>query len=89
MKQVQRQQLQQKLSPQQIQLMRLLQLPVTDLEMAIKEEIEKNPLLDAEPPEEETLPTVDNDRSDWDLIAVIGFFIGGLIMVHLLLPIIF
>lgn len=66
MKQVQRQQLQQKLSPQQIQLMRLLQLPVTDLEMAIKEEIEKNPLLDAEPPEEETLPTVDNDRSDWD-----------------------
>lgn len=66
MKQVQRQQLQQKLSPQQIQLMRLLQLPVTDLEMAIKEEIEKNPLLDAEITNEEPLPAADNDRSDWD-----------------------
>ena len=66
MKQVQRQQLQQKLSPQQIQLMRLLQLPVTDLETAIKEEIEKNPLLDAEMTNEEPLPAVDNDRSDWD-----------------------
>ena len=59
MKQVQRQQLQQKFSPQQIQLMRLLQLPVTDLEQAIKEEIEKNPLLDAEPPDEEPLPSTD------------------------------
>lgn len=70
MKQVQRQQLQQKLSPQQIQLMRLLQLPVTDLEQAIKEEIEKNPLLEATPPEnEENIDTIDtsgNDASDWD-----------------------
>ena len=64
MKQVQRQQLQQKFSPQQIQLMRLLQLPVTDLEQAIKEEIEKNPLLEAELQDEQPLP--DNDRSDWD-----------------------
>lgn len=66
MKQVQRQQLQQKLSPQQIQLMRLLQLPVTDLEQAIKEELEKNPLLDAEMPEEQPLPEADNNMSDWD-----------------------
>ncbi len=66
MKQVQRQQLQQKFSPQQIQLMRLLQLPVTDLEQAIKEEIEKNPLLDAEPPDEEPLPSTDPTESDWD-----------------------
>ena len=64
MKQVQRQQLQQKFSPQQIQLMRLLQLPVTDLEQAITEEIEKNPLLEAELQDEQPLP--DNDRSDWD-----------------------
>ena len=64
MKQVQRQQLQQKFSPQQIQLMRLLQLPVTDLEQAIKEEIEKNPLLEAELQDEQPLP--DNDRSEWD-----------------------
>lgn len=67
MKQVQRQQLQQKLSPQQIQLMRLLQLPVTDLEQAIKEEVEKNPLLDAQPTDEEPLPQVDNNTSDWDV----------------------
>ena len=66
MKQLQRQQLQQKLSPQQIQLMRLLQLPVTELEQAIKEELEKNPLLDAEMPEEQSLPATDNNLSDWD-----------------------
>ena len=64
MKQLQRQQLQQRFSPQQIQLMRLLQLPVTELEQAIKEEVEKNPLLEAEMPIEE-LPR-ENDRSDWD-----------------------
>lgn len=65
MKQIQRQQLQQKLSPQQIQLMRLLQLPVTELEQAIKEEVEKNPLLEAEVQDEMPLPQTDN-RSDWD-----------------------
>ena len=65
MKQIQRQQLQQKLSPQQIQLMRLLQLPVTELEQAIKEELEKNPLLEAEVQDEMPLPSTDN-RSDWD-----------------------
>ena len=69
MKQIQRQQLQQKLSPQQIQLMRLLQLPVTELEQAIKEEIEKNPLLEAEvPANEEDFDSLgaDNNASDWD-----------------------
>ena len=70
MKQIQRQQLQQKLSPQQIQLMRLLQLPVTELEQAIKEELEKNPLLDATPPDNEesfdSFNTSDNNTSDWD-----------------------
>ena len=69
MKQIQRQQLQQKFSPQQIQLMRLLQLPVTDLEKAIKEEIEKNPLLEAEVPESvENIDSLagNNDQSDWD-----------------------
>ena len=64
MKQVQKQQLQQKFSPQQIQLMRLLQLPVTELEQAIKEEVEKNPLLEAEMPVEE-LPQ-QTDINDWD-----------------------
>lgn len=38
--------LQQKLSPQQIQLMKLLQLPTVALEQRIKEELENNPALD-------------------------------------------
>ena len=51
--------------------MRLLQLPVTDLEQAIKEEIEKNPLLEADTPvDDENIDTLaaaaDHDRSDWD-----------------------
>ena len=46
--------------------MRLLQLPVTDLEQAIKEEVEKNPLLEAEEQDVQPLPTTDNDSSDWD-----------------------
>lgn len=45
--------------------MRLLQLPVTDLERAIKEEVEKNPLLEAEMPNEEPLPQAD-PANDWD-----------------------
>lgn len=49
--------------------MRLLQLPVTELEQAIKEEIEKNPLLEAEAPADEDIDRIvsaDNNRSDWD-----------------------
>ncbi len=38
--------LQQKLSPQQIQLMKLLQVPTVELEQRIKDEIEDNPALD-------------------------------------------
>ena len=37
--------LQQKLSPQQIQLMKLVQLPTQSLEARIKEELEENPAL--------------------------------------------
>jgi RNA polymerase sigma-54 factor len=40
------QKLLQKLSPQQIQLMKLLQLPTIELEQRIKEEMESNPALD-------------------------------------------
>ena len=36
----------QKLSPQQIQLMKLLQIPSTSLEERIKEELESNPALE-------------------------------------------
>ena len=41
------QSLQQKLSPQQIQLMKLLQLPTTAIEQRIQEELEVNPVLEA------------------------------------------
>lgn len=51
--------------------MRLLQLPVTDLEQAIKEEVERNPLLEAEVQDEQPLP--DNDQSDWDTDEEEGF----------------
>ena len=37
---------QQKLSPQQIQLMKLLQLPTTAIEQRIQEELEANPVLE-------------------------------------------
>lgn len=46
--QKQKMKMQQKLTPQQLLLMQLLQLPVTSLEQRIKEEIEKNPLLEVE-----------------------------------------
>lgn len=48
---------QQKLTPQQLLLMRLLQLPVTSLEQRLKEEVEKNPMLEIERDEE-----TDNDN---------------------------
>ena len=40
--------LQQKLTPQQLILMKMLQLPATQIEQRLKEEIEKNPLLELE-----------------------------------------
>src|SRR5688572_33473846 len=42
------QKLLQKLSPQQIQLMKLLQVPTANLEERIKEEMEENPALEQE-----------------------------------------
>ncbi len=52
--------LSQKLSPQQIQLMKLLQLPTVALEQRIKEELELNPAL------EEDLNSQDELESDYD-----------------------
>lgn len=46
LKQTQSQRLIQKLSPQQIQLMKLLQVPTAQLEERIKDELESNPALD-------------------------------------------
>lgn len=47
----QKQSLQQKLSPQQIQFIKLLQLPTIGIEQRIKEEIELNPVLEEVEPE--------------------------------------
>lgn len=46
LRQAQQQKLLQKLSPQQIQLMKLLQVPTASLEERIKDELENNPALD-------------------------------------------
>ncbi|HPF91577.1 MAG TPA: RNA polymerase sigma-54 factor, partial [Flavobacteriales bacterium] len=76
------QKLQQKLSPQQIQLMKLLQVPTAELEQRVKQEIEENPALEeGEDHDEEDVPTEDqaiaenedvgeneeNERDDFDL----------------------
>ena len=50
----------QKLSPQQIQLMKLLQLPTVALEQRIKEELELNPAL------EEDMDTMDDVENEYD-----------------------
>ena len=55
----QTQKLLQKLSPQQIQLMKMLQLPTVALEQRIKEEIEMNPALEEGSDDE---PTNDDDE---------------------------
>jgi RNA polymerase sigma-54 factor len=52
------QKLLQKLSPQQIQLMKLLQVPTANLEQRIKEELEINPAL------EESLSDYDGEKED-------------------------
>ena len=71
--------LQQKLSPQQIQLMKLLQVPTAELEQRIKQEMEENPALeegedtgDEEPTEEEAIAEIDAEAAkegedDFDL----------------------
>lgn len=59
------QKLQQKLSPQQIQLMKLLQIPTAVLDQRIKEELEANPALDeGETEEEEELYEITHSSDD-------------------------
>ncbi|MDC3352229.1 RNA polymerase factor sigma-54 [Crocinitomicaceae bacterium] len=67
LKQTLSQKLLQKLSPQQIQLMKLLQVPTMELEQRIKEEIEENPALE-EGREESDADNYedDHDSDDYD-----------------------
>lgn len=62
MKQYQIQKLEQRLSPQQIQLMKLLQIPIAELAQRIKQEMEDNPALeDFEDTQDEYEETDDSD----------------------------
>lgn len=79
LKQTLQQKLQQKLSPQQIQLMKMLQIPTMELEQRIKEEMEINPALEEGSEQEvnddaktmeETEAEIENENStdeDFDL----------------------
>lgn len=60
------QRLQQKLSPQQIQLMKLLQLPTIALEQRIKNEIEQNPTLEEDDSqiEDESIDNIEDNQED-------------------------
>jgi len=77
------QKLQQKLSPQQIQLMKLLQVPTVALEQRIKQEIEENPALEEgreeieeelenDAPFEEEVPTEEDKYEDINLEEYFG-----------------
>ena len=69
LKQSLQQRLLQKLSPQQIQLMKMLQLPTIELEKRIKEELEINPALDEgeeQIPEHEFTEESDDKRDDFN-----------------------
>ena len=73
--------LNQKLSPQQIKLMKLIQLPTLDFEQRIKNEIEENPALDTgieekasdfESHEDGNLSDINIEKSDIDIEAYIN-----------------
>jgi RNA polymerase sigma-54 factor len=65
LRQIQTQKLFQKLSPQQIQLMKLVQLPTIALEQRIKEEMEINPALEeGVETDEETKDDFENENED-------------------------
>ncbi len=66
LKQSLQQKLLQKLSPQQIQLMKLLQLPTLALEQRIKEELEENPALDEGEEEDIEDPLLDSQTEEED-----------------------
>ena len=81
MKQVLRQRLQQKLTPQQILLMKLIQLPTQDLEMRLKREIEENPVLSrCYAFNESTMHFYVNDKETLFLTRRISHFAGSVVI---------
>lgn len=70
LKQSLQQKLQQKLSPQQIQLMKMIQLPAIALEQRIKEEMEVNPVLEeGEGEEDEEIKEEYEDEMDGEEVS--------------------
>ncbi len=71
LKQSLQQKMLQKLSPQQIQLMKLLQLPTVALEQRIKQEIEENPALDeGKEDDEQEVGDLDDDTPEDEMDIV-------------------
>jgi RNA polymerase sigma-54 factor len=68
LRQVLGQKLEQRLSPQQIQLMKLLQVPTMELDARIKQEIEENPALEEgeDKDEEEDFGDNEEDQEEFD-----------------------
>ena len=86
LKQHQFQKLEQRLSPQQIQLMKLLQVPTMELDQRIKQEIEENPALEegTETVEEEfEQQEEDYDTEEFDIDDYISDAVS---YTHLTLP---
>ncbi|HEX2970584.1 MAG TPA: RNA polymerase factor sigma-54 [Bacteroidales bacterium] len=65
LKQRLQQKLLQKLSPQQIQMIKLLEVPTLQIEQRIKKELEENPALE-EGPDEEDIPSQDEEQYEED-----------------------
>lgn len=60
------QKLLQRLSPQQIQLIKMLEIPIMELEQRIKKELEENPALEEGEDEEEIISTTDEENDDFE-----------------------
>mgnify|MGYP004483140143 CR=1 FL=1 len=69
LKQQLQQKLQQKLSPQQIQLIRLLELPAIELEERVKHELEDNPALEEGKEPVDDFERTDNEDDDNSIIT--------------------
>src|SRR2546430_2203083 len=68
----QTQSLQQRLTPQQVQYLKLLQLPILALEQRIKSEIEENPMLEEAGDEEEQDQRNATEMDDRSTVEPIG-----------------
>ena len=60
----QKMKMQQKLSPQQLMLMQMLQMPVTSLDQMLKEEVEKNPLLEVNATGDEAMESLPDESGE-------------------------